>query len=407
MSVPESGQDEEARLQALYSYEVLDTMAEQSFDDICRFASLICGTPISLITLLDRNRQWFKAAVGLDVRETPREHSFCTHALLEDDMLVVEDAHDDERFLHSPLVLAKPQVRFYAGQPLRSTGGHALGTLCVIDTVPRKLSDDQKEAVRRLARQVEIQLELRRMNAELIRLDRARERLLQFAAHDAASPLMAIQMLASELAQIAPAEQEHILTISRELQASADSVANLAADLRDIGVERASRLAPRWQKVSVEVLMDMARAVASPRLRKAGLELAAHVTPDLEVDGDPDLLRRLLQNLLFNAIDHTPRGGTVSVRLASGGDGHTWIMHVEDEGPGIPENQRDRIFDMYASATDGAARGEVSRGIGLAFCRAATVAHAGRIEVTSREPRGCSFKVMLPRRRPAPPTCLM
>ena len=155
-------ENETARLQTLRQYQVLDTDSEEAFDDLTRLASYVCDTPTALISLVDENRQWFKARVGVQARETSRNISFCGHAILNQGCFIIEDALLDERFVDNPLVLNEPFVRFYAGMPLLSPEGFAIGTLCVMDRKPRHLDDKQIDALGMLADQVMSQLELRR-----------------------------------------------------------------------------------------------------------------------------------------------------------------------------------------------------------------------------------------------------
>ena len=158
---------EAARLAALRSYRILDTEPEQAFDDIVLLAAQICSTPISLITLVDEDRQWFKARLGVSIAETSRSVSFCSHAIRGRGIFVVDDALQDVRFRENPIVHGEPHIRFYAGAPLITSDGHALGTLCIVDHIPRTLSDGQRRALDALRRQAEAQLDLRRNLIEL------------------------------------------------------------------------------------------------------------------------------------------------------------------------------------------------------------------------------------------------
>ncbi len=164
---PPLPKNEAQRLKVLWQYDVLDTVPEEVFDDLTDLAAHICEAPIALISLIDENRQWFKSRVGLSVKETTRDISFCAHAILQNGLFVVSDATKDPRFRNNPLVTGPQKIRFYAGVPLKTPDGYALGTLCVIDKKPRQLRPEQKRALLVLARHVESQLELRRRAKEL------------------------------------------------------------------------------------------------------------------------------------------------------------------------------------------------------------------------------------------------
>lgn len=159
--------NEKKRLKVLWQYEVLDTVPEEVFDDLTDLAAHICETPIALISLVDEDRQWFKSKIGMTISETSRDVSFCAHAITSEGLLIVPDATKDKRFKDNPLVAGGQRIRFYAGSPLITPDGHALGTLCVLDKRPRTLRPEQQQALRVLAHHVMTQLELRRHAREL------------------------------------------------------------------------------------------------------------------------------------------------------------------------------------------------------------------------------------------------
>src|SRR2546428_11828629 len=161
-SAPTLQKDDAGRVAAIEKYAILDTDPEQTFDDLTHLASFICKTPMAMVSIVDEKRQWFKSRVGIADSETPRDIAFCSRAIQQSDLFIVPDALEDERFRNNPLVVSEPHIRFYAGAPLINEDGYALGTLCVVDRLPRELTFDQKEALRALSRLVLAQLEFRR-----------------------------------------------------------------------------------------------------------------------------------------------------------------------------------------------------------------------------------------------------
>jgi GAF domain-containing protein len=157
MQIPPIPPDENSRIEVLRALNILDTPAEERFDRLTRLARRVFNVPISTVTMVDSNRQWFKSCGGVDVRETPREISFCAHAILYDDMLVVENAAKDDRFRDNPFVTEKPKIRFYAGCPL-VVNGYRIGTICVIDMKARAFADEDRQLLRDLARLAEREL---------------------------------------------------------------------------------------------------------------------------------------------------------------------------------------------------------------------------------------------------------
>lgn len=165
-------QNEKERLNALKGYEILDTLSEEEYDRLTQLAAVVCNVPISLVSLIDENRQWFKSRLGLDVQETSRDVAFCAHAIHGKEIFEVEDASEDERFRDNPLVTGDPNIRFYAGYPLIDKQGFALGTLCVIDRIPRKLTSEQRKGLELLANQVIDLIQARKKIEELDHFER-------------------------------------------------------------------------------------------------------------------------------------------------------------------------------------------------------------------------------------------
>jgi signal transduction histidine kinase len=401
---------EELRLEALSAHAILDTLPEQDFDDVTQLASFICGVPIALVSLVDRERQWFKSRVGLDATETPRDLAFCAHAILQDDVFVVPDSHQDERFHDNPLVTGGPRVRFYAGTPLKSESGHSLGTLCIIDHEPRKLTAEQARVLRRLGRQVEVQLRLRlrireaqRLEAEsrsqrdaLTRVQRQKDELVQLVMRDFHTPLSSIQSNASFIQYLINLP-ERVCGAAREIRDAAESMQRMVANLLEASRDEAPVQLQATQFDVCALLSEVTRDF-SLRTRNTHRQFTHSVkVSEQRITADRDLLRRALDNLLDNSYRFTALGNGKVAMEASQPEPGLLEVRVRDEGPGIPPSTRPHVFQVHIpEGVPSAARARASNGLGLAFCRRAVEAHGGWIWVEDNLPKGVTFCLRIP-----------
>jgi signal transduction histidine kinase len=423
-------QNETARLAALRQLAVLDTAPEETYDGITRLAAHICQAPVALISLVDEDRQWFKARTGLEPRETPRDVAFCAHAILQNDLFIVPDALADPRFKDNPLVTSHPRIRFYAGAPLINADGHALGTLCVTDSVPRELSEEQKEALRTLARLTVTQLELRRAS---LALARANEELDREVAERARAERERAELLEREQSARAAAEaanrakDEFLATVSHELRTpltsmmgwvellqlgmldekgrehalevianSAQAQAQLIADLLDISRIVSGRLRLDVRAIELAPIIAAALDVVRPAAEAKAIELRAEFGADTgEVSGDPNRLQQVIWNLLSNAVKFTPNGGRVTVQLARV-NGQVEI-NVTDNGAGIAPDFLPHVFERFRQGDSTTTRQHGGLGLGLAIVRHLVELHGGTVTAESAGlGMGATFRLRLP-----------
>lgn len=385
--------DDAERLEALRRYDLLDTPAEATFDDITALCAELLDVPIALITLVDADRQWFKSRVGLDMDQTARSVAFCDHAIREPLPFVVPDAMADPRFRDNPLVTDDPNIRFYAGVQLRSSDGHALGTLCAIDREPREPTEREMKLVIRLARQVEAHFELRRRARALEHrlqvkeaVQRDKERLAAMVVHDLRNPIGGILLAATMMLEDA---DEATGSVLNEITLLATDAQDMLADVLDICLADTGELRVRLTLQGLDESVSAALRSVTRLAEAQGVTVACDVAPGA-LRADADLVRRTLGNLMENAIRHAPKGTTVRV-TASIRDDAAWF-EVSDEGPGISEEDRRRVFEPHTQLP-GARRGH---GLGLAFCRVAVEAHGGSIWAEPNEPKGSRFVVKIP-----------
>ena len=399
-------QDEADRLAVLEAYRILDTPAEATFDDLTRFASRLCGTPIALVSLVAAHRQWFKSRVGLDAPETPRELAFCAHAILQDEVFEVPDAAADRRFADNPLVLGDPRIRFYAGAPLIGEGGHALGTLCVIDQVPRQLDDLQRDGLAVLGRQVVAQLDLRRSMQELasardaaLAAARAKDIFLGHLGHELRTPMNTILGYAQLMMEESTSTgHTSVLPDLAVIERAGQHAAAVIEDILELAQIEAGVPRLRVEEVRLDAFVADIQAFVRPQLRGRGLVWSVAHEPDLGViRTDPTKLRQILLNLLGNAIKFTPAG---EVRLRVRRGGHGVLFEVADTGIGIPPDKISLLFrDFTQVHTSAASLG--GAGLGLAISQRHARLLGGVITVESTPGRGSRFALSIPLQAPA------
>lgn len=375
-----------ARLAALRSYGILDTRVEGAFDDITRIASHVCQTPIAVVNLIDEHRQWFKSEIGLGVRETPLATSICAHAILQFDFMEIPDTTLDDRFSGNPLVTGQPHLRFYAGALLKTSAGHALGTVCVLDTRPRVLSDDQRSVLRALARQTMAQLELRRAWVQAERGRRYRSRLMAMAGHDLRQPLSVVTMVIDQLrATVADGDdREQLGLAAAAAQTLGDDLTRLAQASREDADLETAILSPLPLSDVLDAIRDTWGYIATRKGLQFDVDDGAQW-----VHGNPAMLHTVLDNLVGNAIKYTARG-SVCVRCRTQGP----HVHVEvvDTGIGIPATLLGRIFDEFQQAdpsSDGL-------GLGLSIAKRTADVSGCDLTVTSQRGSGSTFGVVVP-----------
>ena len=384
MLVPEVHSNEEERLEALASYNILDSLPEPEYDNLTRIASTICGKPIALISLVDRERQWFKSRVGTDFIQTERELSYCAHAIHhEHELMVVPDMRQDERFSDHPFTTGEPFVVFYAGAPIVTPTGLPLGTLCVLDHEPGELTDVQKESLQDLAKQVMILMELRRVirvlfdqNNQILKLN---EQLNEFAhsfAHELKTPVHNIQTMLDWL----------VTDYKKSFNGSALSQMNVMQEnlhyLNEITdgmlvYHNCGTMPLDFEEFDLAIMLDQVEAefLDGPSFdfkKTACKKRLVHAEEAWLV-----IFRQLMQNSLEYCLASDPE---IRVQCVEEDDRITILW--EDNGPGIPEKYRERVFDLFYTLDEKEGKSE---GIGLAIVATLMQRLQGKVILSDRK----------------------
>jgi signal transduction histidine kinase len=401
-------ENEEQRLETLHSYKLLDTPAGEPYERLVHVAQRILEVPVAGFCLMDERRQWFKAVAGSDLEQTPRSVSFCTHAIAADDMLLVSDATQDPRFRENPLVTREPGVRSYAGVPVRGHDGTAIGTLLVLDTVPRRFTQQEQARLRLLAERLEEHIELRRLALRLkdhrdrgeIEPERAEEleALWRESGEVMKRELDELEKrIESEDRAIDDGESTTFADAVDEVVASFDMAKQMLVNFRHLGMRRDGSFELLRETFAPEALSGCLFEKFEGRFEEQGRAL--HVedsTENFSLKADLGVLRRVLEHLVENAVSYSPVSTDVRVEFNADGD---WLtVRVFDRGPGPNKRLGDAVFEegttrqtLIDSGSPGPRRGD-----GLSYVRAAVEAHGGIVGYEHRDPTGCVFWFCVP-----------
>ena len=390
----------EARSAKIEHYGLLEEGNRDVFQDLTLLASTICKAPVALVTLLEGSHQYFKAITGIELDTMPIEHSFCTHALEHpDEVMVVEDARLDKRFDANPYVHDDPGVLSYAGSPLVTEDGVPLGTICVLDTKARSFTEDQKEALRIIGRQVMDQIVLQRRVVELERskyvLESLNRQLDQFAyiiSHDLKAPIRHQTSFARMIVEdFGDTLDEEILMFLGKITKAGEEAQTIITDLNDYLHTVQTAFGER-HPVSLKAMIDEIIRLADP---PPTVNITAKVETLEFIDSNATALRHILLNLVANAIKFNDRSdGQIAISASLTND--TIIISVKDNGPGLSSSDQAHIFQLFGRGTQSV--NKPGKGMGLAIATKLAQNLGGSIEVESVEGEGADFLVRLPRR---------
>ena len=386
--------NESLRLNALDDYDVLDSLPEKDYDDLTRIASMICDTPIALISLIDNTRQFFKSRLGIDVTESPKGISFCTHAIQAPrEIFIIPDARIDERFSDNPLVVGSPGVVFYAGMPLVTPEGFALGTICVIDTRPRDLTEQQKITLMSLANQVINLLELRKKNALLVKsqnqlqvLAKEMEAFACSASHDLKEPIRMVKSFTGLLEKKYAAGMDE--TARKYIYFASDGAKRMEILINDLlEYSRTSKINNDVAEVSIQEIVEDVKQLFSLDIAEKSAVIEMGELPRIRVSRAA--IRQILQNIISNAVKYHEKDNNPVISIQVTDIKTHWQFAITDNGIGIPEDQQEVIFGIFKRLHS--KENYSGTGIGLAICKKIVENYGGNIWVTSTIGKGSTF----------------
>ncbi len=382
---------EEERVENLKKYEVLDTPADGSFDKFTRLAAEILKVPIAIVSLVDSDRIWFKSKYGLDIPQIDRAQGLCASAILSNDFYLVEDAKKDVRTLANPLVAGEFGLRFYAAAPLTTREGYNLGTFCIIDKKPRRLSTKKQKILSDLADLVMVQMELR---LEARTAVRNLHQLMDITAHDLKNPLSILPMMA-ELIQKNKNNPEKIDKMAEQLKDAGKRMTKTVTDLLNSALQDKESLHLRLKSLHLGKLVEEVVATNFHLAKNKKQTIDLQIENTRNIFGDSQRLTEVVDNILNNAIKYSPHGKSIVVSVTE--KANMVVISVKDQGPGLTEDDKKNLFRKFTSLSADPTGGENSTGIGLYIVKKFVDAHNGNVFALSNGvDTGTEFVVELP-----------
>ncbi|WP_151722747.1 GAF domain-containing sensor histidine kinase [Acinetobacter ursingii] len=395
-------ENELGRMHALNEYQILDTMAEQCLDDLVLLASKICEAPVSIISLIDESRSWFKSSYGVPRGEVERKYSICSHAILQQDIVIIEDTLLDERFHDNPTVKSDLGIRFYEGAPLKTYDGFNLGTLCVLDSKPRQLTSDQCQALAVLAAQVVQQFELRKSNFEIQQknkeleyLNASKDKFFSIIAHDLRAPFHGILGFSDVLeTEIETLDEQGIRDIAGYLRSTAQATFKLLENLLQWAMSEGGAIVYNPQSVNMAELMSDVCEILQAVAQKKSIQIECNIEKDLYCFVDLNMMLSVFQNLISNALKFTPNGGQIYISALTQ-NGQVEIT-VRDTGVGMSDESFQNFNQRKQIRSEKGTDGEKGSGLGLLLCLQFIEKNRGNVQVTTQKGEGTVFTICLP-----------
>jgi two-component system NtrC family sensor kinase len=396
--------NEKERLQALIDYEILDTIIEQSYDEITKLASEICETPIALISLIDKERQWFKSHHGLEAKETPRDIAFCAHAILESKPFIVEDSHLDERFSDNPLATGGPLVRFYAGFPLQTPEGYNIGTICVIDQKPKQLNTTQINSLKILSKHVINLLELNKVlkikdmqSAQLINSSKMASlgEIAAGVAHEINNPLTILAGKCKLIERLVDCDPVDKLLVKESIERINVGIARISKIVKSLS--SFSRESKNDPMVTCEVnhIINDTVSLCKERFENHLIEIKMLTADNCFIECLPSEISQVIMNLILNSHDAIINLPDKWIEIKTKIQDDYIEIRVTDSGKGISEKIVDKLMLPFFTTK------EMGKGTGLGLSIAFGIIqkHHGTFKYDSKSVN-TSFVITLPNQQP-------